>query len=245
MDESLLIEAQKYVEDNIEEFHQKRIDSLKKMNLKHLLKKKNPYLFKAKNIIVASDLVEQMMDAFISSSEEKFFGDFFENFAIFIASKTANGTKSSASGIDLEFNRDNVHYLVSIKSGSCWGNSSSTKKLEDNFKKAIKVLKQSSHEYHVEPILGICYGSTKTNQQRNWTKYVGQSFWEFISGNQDLYKDIIEPIGYKAKEKNEAFMEEKGRLVNKLTKELIEDFCDDSGNLNWLKIVEYNSGNLT
>ncbi len=35
-----------YVEDNIEVFHKKRISSLDSLNLKQILKRKNPYFLK-------------------------------------------------------------------------------------------------------------------------------------------------------------------------------------------------------
>ena len=38
----------KYVEENIATFHTKRIESLDNLKLSQVLKRKNPYLFKAK-----------------------------------------------------------------------------------------------------------------------------------------------------------------------------------------------------
>ena len=46
-----------YVEDHIGEFHARRLQSLRRLKLKHILKRKNPYLFKAKNILTGADLV--------------------------------------------------------------------------------------------------------------------------------------------------------------------------------------------
>jgi len=43
----------RYVEENIGTFHQKRIDSLSRLKLKSVLKRKNPYMFKAKNVQTA------------------------------------------------------------------------------------------------------------------------------------------------------------------------------------------------
>ncbi len=91
-----------FVNTNISGFHKNKLSTLESINLKALLRKKNPYLFRAKNITVAGDLVRGILDAFLSSSEEKIFGDFLENLAIFIASKTTGGKKSPATGIDLE-----------------------------------------------------------------------------------------------------------------------------------------------
>ena len=39
-------------------------------------------------------------------------------------------------------------------------------------------------------------------------KLCGQKFWEFISGDDGIYTDIIEPLGHQAKDKNEQFMQE-------------------------------------
>lgn len=232
-----------YVNDNIIDFHKRRLKSLEDLKLEKLLKK-NPYLFKAKNIQTASDLITNLLDAFLSSSEEKLFGDFLEDLAIFIASLTCNGHKSSTTGIDLEFINDNVHYLVSIKSGPNWGNSSQQTKLEQDFKKAVATIKQSHLKINVQPVLGICYGKTKTSFLRGYWKIVGQNFWYFISENKDLYTDIIEPIGYRAKEHNEDFTGEKNRIVNRFTKQFIDAFCDTRGAIDWVKLVEFNSQNF-
>ena len=42
-----------YVESNIGTFHDKRLEALNKLNLQSLLRRKNPYLFKSKNMAVA------------------------------------------------------------------------------------------------------------------------------------------------------------------------------------------------
>jgi len=72
---------------------------------------------------------------------------------------------------------------------------------------------------------------------------VGQNFWYLISENRDLYTDIIEPIGYRAKEHNESFAFERSRVVNRFTKEFIDRFCDATGAIDWVRLVEFNSGN--
>ena len=75
MEELNLDDVRAYVNENIVDFHQRRIKSLEDLTLSKLLKK-NPYLFKAKNITTASQLIEGLLEAFLSSSEEKLFGDF-------------------------------------------------------------------------------------------------------------------------------------------------------------------------
>ncbi|PIQ68301.1 MAG: hypothetical protein COV91_04870 [Candidatus Taylorbacteria bacterium CG11_big_fil_rev_8_21_14_0_20_46_11] len=75
----------------------------------------------------------------------------------------------------------------------------------------------------------------------SYYKICGQRFWELISGNEKLYIDIVKPIGYKSREKNEEFAENYAQIVNKLTMEFSQKFCDE-GKINWGKLVEFNSG---
>jgi len=237
-----LDEVRRYVSENIVDFHQQRVKSLEDLKLEKLLKK-NPYLFKAKNIATAAELVSGLLDAFLSSSEEKLFGDFLEDLAVFIASKTCDGHKSTAPGVDLEFFNKGVHYVVSIKSGTNWGNSSQQKKLQEDLQNAVIRVRQSKHMTNVQPVLGICYGKTKTSYVRGYLKVVGQNFWYLISENENLYVDIVEPIGHRAKQHNEVFLRGKGRVINRFTKLFIDRFCDDTGAIDWVKLVKFNSGN--
>ncbi|MBI3363131.1 MAG: cytosolic protein [Chloroflexi bacterium] len=237
-----LDEVRQYVNDNIAGFHGQRIASLEELSLRKLLKK-NPYLFKAKNIVTAGELVGGLLEAFLSSSEEELFGGFLENLAIFVAQRTCDGHKSSAPGVDLEFFNKKVHYVVSIKSGPNWGNSSQQDKLEDDLKNAVARVKQSKRGANVQPVLGICYGRNKTTYLRGYVKIVGQNFWYLISENRQLYTDIIDPIGYRAKEHNESFSLEKSKVVNRFTKQFIDEFCDPTGAIDWVRLVEHNSGN--
>ena len=234
--------VEEYVSENIIDFHNKKIQSLEKLKLSKLLSK-NPYLFKAKNVMTAWELIDGFLDAFLSSSEEKLFGDFLEGLAVFVAEQTSGGHKSTAQGVDLEFLNNNTHYVVSVKSGPNWGNSSQQSQLERDLNNAVGRLKQSRRGLYVQPVLGICYGKVRTSYIRGYMKVVGQNFWYFVSENKDLYTDIIEPIGHRAKENNERFAREKGNLANRLTRDFIKDYCDKSGAIDWLKLVQSSCGN--
>jgi len=153
--------VEEFVNHNIVEFHHRRVLSLEGLMLEKLLTK-NPYLFRAKNILTAADLISGLLEAFLSSSEEKLFGDFLEDLAIFIAEMTCGGHKSTAPGVDLEFFNKGVHYVISVKSGTNWGNSSQQNKLEQDLRNAVRRVKQSKRGVNVQPVLGICYGKTKT-----------------------------------------------------------------------------------
>jgi len=236
-----LSDVTQYVENNIATFHNKRIQSLDDLKLSQILKRKNPYLFKAKYLLTSEAIIKGLVDAHISSNEETIFGDWLEGLAIFINGKVYGGKKSGITGIDLEFDHDNRRYIVNIKSGPNWGNSSQIAKMIDDFKTATKALRTSNSKLNVEAVNGCCYGIDNSPEKGNYLKYCGQRFWDFISGSPALYTDIIEPLGHKAKEKNDDFNKSYVLMINKFTKEFSQDFCNDSGEIDWIKLVEYNS----
>ncbi len=236
-----LLDVAKYVEENIGVFHQKRIAGLNELKLKKVLNKKNPYLFKAKYILTAQDIIKSLTDAFISSQEEGIFGNWLEGLAIFINSKVYRGRKSGIPGIDLEFDKNKIRYIVTIKSGPNWGNSSQIAKMIADFKTAKKTLRTSNSQLNISAINGCCYGRENVPDKGDYFKYCGQQFWEFISGQSDLYIKIIEPLGHKAKERNDDFIESYAQMINKFTKEFADNFCTNKGSINWETLVKFNS----
>ncbi len=234
-----------YIQNNIDNFHNKRIENLKNAKLIKFLERKNPYLFKAKNINTGEDLVKALLDAHLSSQEEGIFGNFLEGLAIFINSKVYGGRKSGIRGIDLEFDKNGQRYIVSIKSGPNWGNSGQIKDMVADFNAARKTLKTSGSDLDPVAVNGCCYGRTveRTMYKANGSYYklCGQKFWELISGDPDLYIEIIEPLGHNAKKKNLQFYEEYDKVVNIFTRDILNEYCDSNGNILWERIVKLNS----
>lgn len=242
MNTELANKLSKYVEDNIGDFHKARIEKLKKMNLSILLKRKNPYLYKAKNVVTASAMVESLASAYMSSAEESIFGNWLEGLAIYVCEIIYGGYKSSAEGMDMEFDRDGIHYFVSIKSGPSWSNSSSMKALKADFVRAVNIFNTSRTPVPTMCIEGCCYGNDNKGYKNSiHLKYCGEKFWSLISGEPNLFVDIIEPLGYKAKEKNDEYYKDYGSMINKLTMQFIKDYCDSEGNIDWEKVVRLNA----
>jgi len=236
-----LNDVYKYVEENIGAFHKKRISSLDTLKLSNILKRKNPYLFKAKYVLTAEEIIKGLVDAHISSNEETIFGDWLEGLAIYINGKVYRGWKSGVTGIDLEFTNAGIRYIVNIKSGPNWGNSSQIAKMVSDFKTAKKTIRTSNSGINIIAINGCCYGRDNNPDKGNYFKYCGQKFWEFISGNTNLYTEIIEPLGHSAKEKNEDFMKSYSQMINKFTLEFGKEFCNSRGAIDWEKLVKFNS----
>ena len=230
-----------YVKANIGMFHRKRLEGLETLQLKALLRRKNPYLFKSKSITVASDLIQSLLDAHLSSQEETLFGDFLEGLAIYVAGTVHGGQKSAATGIDLEFTVGQVRYIVSIKSGPNWGNSAQIAKLRDNFAAATTVIRQGNRTANVIAINGCCYGRDARPDKGGYFKYCGQEFWELISDDDAFYKRIIEPLGYDAKRRNQDFASQYGAVVNRMSREFSDEFCAADGSIDWRRLVAFSS----
>jgi len=186
-------------------------------------------------------LVKQLLDAHLSSQEETVFGDFLEALAIYVCQNTHGGRKSATAGIDLEFDRDGVRYIVSIKSGPHWGNASQIRKMRDYFRQARKIV---GNRQHLIAVNGCCYGRDSKPEKGDYQKLCGQPFWELISGNASMYQDIVEPLGHRAKERNEEFDREYAKVANRFAAEFIRDYCTEEGAIDWEKIVAFNSATI-
>jgi len=236
------------VSDIIQPFYQIRLNRLKPVKLTTIIKRKNPYLFKAKNIETAGELVKNILDAFLSSQEETIFGDLMENLAIHICQQVFNGKKAEEGkyrSIDLIFERESKTYIVSIKSGPNWGNSDQVNAMRKNFKKARQILKTKVDKKEIVSVNGCMYGRdnqphkvNKKDPELSYYKICGQPFWELISGDKEFYKKIIQPLDKEAKKRDEIFKDLYTKKINEMTKDVVDMFYTKD-NLDWDKIVEY------
>ncbi|MDR2042105.1 MAG: cytosolic protein [Tannerella sp.] len=242
MEKLNLQDVARYVESHIGVFHEKRIKSLDSLKLTQVLKRKNPYLFKTKYILTFEQIIRGIVDAHISSNEETIFGDWLEGLAIFINHTVYNGWKSGITNIDFEFDKDGVRYIVTLKSGPNWGNSSQVSKMIADFKTAKKTLRTGNSHLNIISVNGCCYGRDKNPDKGDYFKYCGQEFWTFISGDENLYLEIIDPLGHRAHERNNDFQKLYSQMINKFTKQFAVEFCKDDGEIDWQKLVHFNSG---
>jgi len=233
--------------DVIQPFYQIRLDRLEFAKLSSIAKRKNPYLFKAKNIETAGELAKGLPDAFLSSQEETIFGDLMENLAIHICRQVFNGKKVEEGkyrSVDLTFEKDGKFYIVGIKSGPNWGNSDQVNIMKRNFKKAKTIIRAESGKKEIIAVNGCMYGKDnvphKVNKDPNLSYYkiCGQAFWELISGDDQLYKKLIQPLDKEAKKRDENFKKLYVKKINEMTKDVVTLFYTKN-NLDWDKIIEY------
>lgn len=238
----LIQEITEYVSKNIFKFHEARLRKLTSLKLKELLKKKNPYLYRAKDLNTPQEIVEALASAFMSSAEETMFGDWLEQLAVFVAGKVFDGHKSTSEGIDIEMDKEDIHYIISVKSGPKWSNSSSRKKMLDNFAKAKRIYRTSGNRNPCEAVEGCCYGQDRNPDKGTHLKLCGELFWNFISGSDTLFVDIIEPLGKDSRRHNSEYLDQYYKTITCFSREFANNFCDQSGKIDWEKIVNLNSG---
>lgn len=203
----------------------------------------NPYLLKSKDLRLVPDIVKSLLLIQYNSLIEKSVNELCIQYAFSYNKKAFGGIKSKLSGIDMEFNKGGFRYIVVIRNHPHWGNDAQIKKMISDFNLAKKVLRSKNPNINVISVNGCCYGRDANPDKKGiYFKYCGQRFWEFISGDPELYKTIIEPLGHKAKEKNEAFLEAYPKVLNKFILEFIQEYCLPDGSINWPKIVELNCG---
>ncbi len=234
-----------YVTHLLNVFYSKRIASLQKLELRTVLLKKNPYLHRAIGTGDASEIVENLLNASISSSDETIFGnDFFEPLSLWVA-KQANADDpevsartSSAPGADIEVERDRRISLYAVKSGTSVFNGSSKKKQREEFQQARSRLHKLQKQF--DPVIAYGYGR-KRSRAADLREVAGQAFWEELSGEPDFYLRIVHAMGEGSAERTATFKEEYDKAVNRFTRELLANFASADGELDWGKLVSYNS----
>lgn len=114
--------------------------------------------------------------------------------------------------------------------------------MREDFVKAKRILRIGKSNLNVIAVNGCCYGIDNNPDKGDYFKYCGQDFWYFISGEQNLYIDIIEPLSANAKEANDEFQKLYSQLLNLFTQKFITEYCLKDGSIDWKKLVIFNSG---
>jgi len=115
--------------------------------------------------------------------------------------------------------------------------------MKASFISAMKTLRTSGNaNMNIVCVNGCCYGRCNKIDRGDYLKLCGQRFWEFISGNDNLYLEIIEPLAHQAKERTEEFLNEYHCLLNRLSRDFMNNYCLENGRVDWEKIVKLNAG---
>lgn len=246
MEQQIDYSIKDYADATINYYFESRIATINNLTLDQLLLNLNPYLIIKEGDYLVSTLLQKAIDANISSSEEILFENWLRGLAIFINQRVYGGQRPDIPGIDLEFTKDDIRYIVNIKAGPKWHNKSQRDKMLSEFNDAKRTLATSGSKLQVVAVNGCCYGRDDKPHKfpakgTDYLKLCGQRFWEFISGDEELFIKIIEPLGHMAKERNDEFILSYSKMINVFTKEFADNFCKNDGSIDWERLVKFNS----
>ncbi len=224
----------------LDRYYTSLIEKVDGLNIKKIMKRKNPYLFRAKAVNGAAQIVDAILAAFISSSEETVFGnEFFEPIAI----AAVQGQKALAEGVDIMVERDDTIYAIAVKSGTSVFNADSRKKQEQNFMAASKLAQQARKRF--VPIVGYGYGKKKISSKgrpKFYEELAGKEFWAELTGDDEFYIKLIRLMDKLPEKYVEDFNTSYQKAANRLVREFTVEFCFENGSIDWEKLVEFNSG---
>lgn len=225
----------------LHDFHDRRTKRIQELELKEFMSKKNPYLFRAIGTEKASEIVEDVLRAFISSSDEGMFGDaFFEP----IAKLASGGVVSPSEGVDVAIETKDRYMAIAVKSGPNWGNAGQLRKQNQDFialqSRLYKIHKQ------FDAVIGHGYGRKKGKPTgKIYRNISGQTFWTEITGDSDFYLKLIRLMKDEPQKHKPEYKKAWDSAVNRFTGEFIKDFCFQDGQIDWEKLVQFVSEDKT
>ncbi|MEG0563184.1 PmeII family type II restriction endonuclease [Anaerorhabdus sp.] len=223
----------------LDEFYRRRMEKINGLKLKDTLKRKNPYLYRSIGTEKASEIIEGLLSAYMSSSDEGIFGDaFFEPLAKF----ASQGVVSPSEGVDVALETETKYTAIAVKSGTNVFNAQSKKRQVAEFKSLESRLRKIQKQF--DPLVGYCYGRKMRSSNTNFRELAGQAFWEEITGDEDFYLKIIRLMKEKPQEHAVEYKTSFAAAINRFTAEFIKDFCNEDGTINWEKLTEFNSGKI-
>jgi hypothetical protein len=235
-------ELEVLISECLSDFYESRLQKVRRVKLHTFLRRKNPYLFRALGIQKASEIIERLLTAYVSSSDETIFGNaFFEP----IARIASGGKASDAEGIDFVIESSKSIKAIALKSGPNIFNSSQKKRQSQEFSAVRNRLYKLHKQF--DPILGHAYGrvQSKPGEELIYRDSSGQAFWQEITGDPDFYLKLVKLMKNAPAKHRKEYMPAWDAAVNRFTKNFIDDFCFDDGTIDWEKLVQFVSEEKT
>lgn len=190
---------------------------LDELNIDAILDKMNVYL----QATISSNLhiiLHRALAAHVYASQESVYGNVLERIAIAVCGLNS---KSSTTGVDLDFQRGRERILMALKSGENWSNSSSAKTQSKNLTQAKRTIKQNDKS-PVTTMVGHCCGRRRTSNKSQLADITisGQNTWYLISGDKEFYKKIAHEMNSGTEEFEKALELKKQETFNRLLNEL-------------------------
>jgi len=234
------LQLEELVQAKLQDFYDKRLAKLQSIKLANILTK-NPYLFRAKGVKSASEFVESVLQAYLSSSEETIFGNiFFEPLAL-EASKSKGGHTAGSVGVDIEYESSLTNTSIAVKSATNAQNASAQGKQNSEFITVRNIKQKSGKSF--DAILGYCYGrAAGMPSGKIYRRLAGQAFWKELTGDDNFYLKIIQAMKDHPELHRQQYDTERANLANRLVRDFGLNFEAMDGSIDWEKLLRFNSG---
>ncbi len=207
-------------------------EKLSKLKMRDIIRRKNPYLYRASGIATCEDLVSRAFTEYTSTIGENYFGSFFES----VARIVSGGVKPASGGeIDLDVRRGTDAYLYTIKSGPGGYNSSIEAKARLDLGHAENRLRQDRVTVH--KTMAYAYGRRTTSFKDGVEKLASKDFWAKLSGDKEFYVKFLDVCAELAP----LFEADSYAPYQLLLNEAHELFCDGD-TIQWDKVIRMVSG---
>lgn len=110
----------KIIDLNIKLYYDMLSEEIKQIKLTDILVMKNPYFTSLRGIGTSGALIEYLINDYLLSKEELLLDKLLIELAISVCNYVYGGKKSTAEGIDFEFEKDGIKYIVIVMSDTNW-----------------------------------------------------------------------------------------------------------------------------
>lgn len=207
-------------------------EKLSNLKMRDIIKRKNPYLYRASGISTCEELVKRAFTEYTSTIGENYFGSFFES----VARIVSGGVKPASGGeIDLDIRRGNEAFLYTIKSGPGGYNSSIEAKARQDLAHAEQRLRQDRVTTH--KTMAYAYGRRRSSFKDGVEKLASKVFWAQLSGDSAFYIKFLDVCA----ELMPLFEADTTAPYELLLNEAHELFCEGD-TIQWDKVMRLVSG---
>jgi hypothetical protein len=232
------------IEQLLGTLYERRFVQLRTLTLTKLLNK-NPYLYRAVGIQRPDHLLDGLITARISSSDETIFGnEFFEPLALWAAQNAKidghHASVGAGAGQDISIESATEYFAISVKSGKNIFNSQSDKGQKVEFEQLEARLKKLKKAFH--KVVGFGYGrQAQPKIPKPVQKLAGQEFWQLLTGEPNFYVRISDAICKPAAAHKATFDVELLKKHSELLRQFMLEYVEEDGSVRWQKVVEFNS----
>ncbi len=239
-------QIEEVIKSCLDKFYERRIATLNKLDPYEVFSRKNPYLYRAIGVNKGDDIIDGILQAYISSSDETIFGSvFIEAVAIIVS----GSVRWKTPGVDFVVEDEKIFKVVAMKSGPNIFNSDQKTQQGTLFQnkqtheEVLQQLKEFNRQY--DPILAFGYGHYKTPTRSkkllNYRILAGQEFWQEMTGESEFYLKLIHLMRDYPQQHALEYKVHLDNTYNRFIRYFTVEFCEEDGSINWDKLVRLNS----